>query len=310
VTERTNGTHHAPAADAGDGQLVIRGLRVAPIAHREHEILQGIDLQVGKGEVHAIMGPNGSGKTTLAYALLGHPSYVVTGGEVRWKGRDLLKLSPDKRARLGLFLAFQYPTAIPGLSVASFIRSALNARLQGIDKTPDVDPTDPARGGVSMRDFRNKMREKMALLRMDDTFATRYVNEGFSGGEKKRLEMLQMAVLEPEIAILDETDSGLDIDALRIVAEGVNAMLNPDLGVLLITHYQRLLNYITPDQVHVLAQGRIIKSGGKDLALRLEDEGYGPILREAGLSPDAPDEALLVPKAPAGADLEPVEAAR
>ena len=228
------------------------------------------------------MGPNGSGKTTLAYALMGHPAYVVKGGEVIWKGRDILALSPDKRARLGLFLAFQYPTAIPGLSVASFIRSALNAKLQGIDKDPDVDPTDPMRGGISMRDFRNKMREKMALLRMDEGFASRYVNDGFSGGEKKRLEMLQMAVLEPEMAILDETDSGLDIDALRIVAEGVNAMLNPELGVLLITHYQRLLNYITPDVVHVLAQGRIITSGGKDLALRLEDEGYGPVLREAG----------------------------
>jgi Fe-S cluster assembly ATP-binding protein len=160
-----------------------------------------------------------------------------------------------------------------------------------------------------MRDFRNKMREKMAMLRMDESFASRYVNEGFSGGEKKRLEMLQMAVIEPQIAILDETDSGLDIDALRIVAEGVNAMLNPELGVLLITHYQRLLNYITPDFVHVLAQGRIVKSGGKDLALRLEDEGYGPILREAGLETDVSDEALLVPKAPAGADLdEPTDA--
>jgi Fe-S cluster assembly ATP-binding protein len=255
------------------------------------------------------MGPNGSGKTTLAYALLGHPAYVVKGGEVLWKGRDILALSPDKRARLGLFLAFQYPTAIPGLSVASFIRSALNAKLQGIDKDPDVDPTDPMRGGISMRDFRNKMREKMALLKMDEGFASRYVNDGFSGGEKKRLEMLQMAVLEPQMAILDETDSGLDIDALRIVAEGVNAMLSPTLGVLLITHYQRLLNYITPDFVHVLAQGRIVKSGGKDLALRLEDEGYGPILREAGLTVDAPDEALLVPKGPE-LDLEPVEAAR
>jgi Fe-S cluster assembly ATP-binding protein len=305
VTDQTNGTHRAPADDGADQQLVIRGLRVAPLGHPENEILQGIDLEVGKGEVHAIMGPNGSGKTTLAYALLGHPSYVVTGGEVHWKGRDLLKLSPDKRARLGLFLAFQYPTAIPGLSVASFIRSALNARLQGIDKAPDVDPTDPARGGVSMRDFRNKMREKMQLLRMDETFATRYVNEGFSGGEKKRLEMLQMAVLEPEIAILDETDSGLDIDALRIVAEGVNAMLNPNLGVLLITHYQRLLNYITPDVVHVLAEGRIIKSGGRELALELEENGYGPVLREAGLSPDAPDQALMLPDVD-----EPVEAAR
>ena len=289
-------TDHSPDSDT----LVIRGLRVAPIASPETEILQGIDLEVGKGEVHAIMGPNGSGKTTLAYALMGHPSYKVTGGQILWKGRDILALSPDKRSRLGMFLAFQYPTAIPGLSVASFIRSALNAKLQGVDKTGDVDPTDPMRGGISMRDFRNKMREKMALLQVDEGFASRYVNEGFSGGEKKRLEMLQMAVLEPEMAILDETDSGLDIDALRIVAEGVNAMLNPNLGVLLITHYQRLLNYITPDRVHVLAQGRIVKSGGKDLALRLEDEGYGPILREAGLAPDVPDEALLVPEGTGG----------
>ena len=293
-----------------DQQLIIRGLRVAPAAAPEHEILQGIDLTIGKGEVHAIMGPNGSGKTTLAYALMGHPSYIVNGGEVIWKGRDILALSPDKRARLGLFLAFQYPTAIPGLSVASFIRSALNAKLQGIDKNPDIDPTDAVKGGINMRDFRNKMREKMAMLRMDEGFASRYVNEGFSGGEKKRLEMLQMAVLEPEMAILDETDSGLDIDALRIVAEGVNAMLNPELGVLLITHYQRLLNYITPDFVHVLAQGRIVTSGGKDLALRLEDEGYGPVLRENGYEVNLPDEALLVPKAPAGAELEPVESAR
>jgi Fe-S cluster assembly ATP-binding protein len=296
VTDHTNGTHHPRAASGADQQLVIRGLRVAPLGQPDREILKGIDLEVGKGEVHAIMGPNGSGKTTLAYALLGHPSYVVTGGQVTWKGRDILALSPDKRARLGLFLAFQYPTAIPGLSVASFIRSALNARLQGIDKAPDVDPTDPARGGVSMRDFRNRMREKMQLLRMDETFATRYVNEGFSGGEKKRLEMLQMAVLEPEIAILDETDSGLDIDALRIVAEGVNAMLSPNLGVLLITHYQRLLNYITPDVVHVLADGRIIKSGGRELALQLEEQGYGPVMRDAGLAPDTPDQALMLPE--------------
>jgi Fe-S cluster assembly ATP-binding protein len=326
VTDQTNGTAGAAGAApasaspaptgtaADDDRLIIRGLRVAPLAKPEHEILQGIDLEIGKGEVHAIMGPNGSGKTTLAYALMGHPAYLVTGGQVLWKGRDILKLSADKRARLGMFLAFQYPTAIPGLSVASFIRSALNAKLQGIDKTGDVDPTDPMKGGINMRDFRNKMREKMALLRMDESFASRYVNEGFSGGEKKRLEMLQMAVIEPQMAILDETDSGLDIDALRIVAEGVNAMLNPELGVLLITHYQRLLNYITPDVVHVLAQGRIVKSGGKDLALRLEDEGYGPILREAGLEINVSDEALLVPQAPAGADAEPdhqpVEAAR
>jgi Fe-S cluster assembly ATP-binding protein len=278
--------------------LVIRDLRVAAAANPSREILQGINLEIGKGEVHAIMGPNGSGKTTLAYALMGHPSYIVTGGEVHWKGRDILALSADKRARLGLFLAFQYPTAIPGLSVASFIRSALNAKLQGVDKNTDVDPTDPMKGGISMRDFRNRMREKFALLKMDESFATRYVNEGFSGVEKKRLEMLQMAVLEPEMAILDETDSGLDIDALRIVAEGVNAMLNPNMGVLLITHYQRLLNYIKPDVVHVLAAGRIVTSGGWDLALRLEEEGYGPVLRAAGLSPDVPDEALKVPQAP------------
>jgi len=299
VTETPTATRDAAAVVAAPpSKLVIRGLRVAPVASPEHEILQGIDLEVGPGEVHAIMGPNGSGKTTLAYALMGHPAYIVTGGEITWKGRNVLKLSPDKRARLGMFLAFQYPTAIPGLSVASFIRSALNAKLQGIDKTAGIDPTDPLKGGVSMLDFRRKMREKLALLRMDEAFAARYVNDGFSGGEKKRLEMLQMAMLEPEMAILDETDSGLDIDALRIVAEGVNAMLNPNLGILLITHYQRLLNYITPDTVHVLAQGRIVKTGGKDLALRLEDEGYGPILREAGLSPDVPDEALLVPKGP------------
>ena len=287
--------------DATDRELVIRDLRVAPAAKPDNEILQGINLTIRKGETHAIMGPNGSGKTTLAYALMGHPAYVVTSGEVLWKGHNLLKLSPDKRSRLGLFLAFQYPTAIPGLSVASFIRSALNAKLQGIDKNPDVDPTDAIKGGVPMLEFRRRMREKMALLRMDDGFAARYVNEGFSGGEKKRLEMLQMAMLEPEFAILDETDSGLDIDALRIVAEGVNAMLNPNMGVLLITHYQRLLNYITPDVVHVLAAGRIVKSGGKDLALRLEEEGYGPILREAGLEIDVPDEALAVPLEPEAA---------
>ena len=308
MTDQQNGASHAPSAD---DRLVIRGLRVAPIASPDHDILQGIDLEVGPGEVHAIMGPNGSGKTTLAYALMGHPAYVIKGGEVTWLGRDLLKLSPDKRARLGMFLAFQYPTAIPGLSVASFIRSALNARLQGIDKNPDIDPTDAIKGGVSMMDFRKKMRAKLAMLRMDEAFAARYVNEGFSGGEKKRLEMLQMAMLEPNMAILDETDSGLDIDALRVVAEGVNAMRNPELGILLITHYQRLLNYIIPDVVHVLAQGRIVKTGGKDLALRLESEGYGPILREAGLEPNVSDEALLVPQGPdLGAPAEPVEAAR
>jgi Fe-S cluster assembly ATP-binding protein len=274
-----------------DAELVIRDLHVVPIAERKREILRGIDLTVRKGEVHAIMGRNGSGKTTLAYALMGHPAYEITKGEVAWKGRDLLKLSPDKRGRLGLFLAFQYPTAIPGLSVASFLRTALNARIRPLDQPndPDYDPSDLTRGGIKMGEFRRLLREKMALLKLDESFAGRYVNEGFSGGEKKRLEMLQMAVLQPEIAILDETDSGLDIDALRIVAEGVNAQLSPDLGVLLITHYQRILNYIKPDYVHVLAGGRIVASGGRDLAVRLEEEGYAPILREAGI-PDADKE--------------------
>ena len=281
----------APETAADDRELVIRDLHVVPAANPDIEILRGIDLEVRKGEVHAIMGRNGSGKTTLAYALMGHPAYVVTSGEVTWKGINVLDLSPDKRARLGLFLAFQYPTSVPGLSVASFLRTALNARRRGLDAGDGaVDPSDVTRGGIKMGEFRTLMRQKMNLLHLDDSFAGRYVNEGFSGGEKKRLEMLQMAMLEPEFAILDETDSGLDIDALRIVAEGVNAQLSPDLGVLLITHYQRLLNYITPDRVHVLAQGRIIASGGKDLALRLEDEGYAPILHEAGLDPDVVEE--------------------
>jgi Fe-S cluster assembly ATP-binding protein len=290
----TNETATMPAAteaSADDRQLVIRDLHVVPAANPDIEILRGIDLEVRKGEVHAIMGRNGSGKTTLAYALMGHPAYEITAGEVSWKGVNVLELSPDKRARLGLFLAFQYPTAVPGLSVASFLRTALNARrrdLEGGDG--EVDPSDATKGGIKMGEFRKLMREKMELLRLDDSFAGRYVNEGFSGGEKKRLEMLQMAILEPEFAILDETDSGLDIDALRIVAEGVNAQLNPDLGVLLITHYQRLLNYIKPDVVHVLARGRIVASGGAELALRLEEEGYTPILSEAGFDIDALDE--------------------
>ncbi len=285
-----------------DKLLVIRDLHVSPVAAPDKAILQGIDLAVDAGEVHAIMGPNGSGKTTLAYALMGHPAYTITAGEVIFKGVDILALSPDKRARMGLFLAFQYPTAIPGLSVASFLRTMLNARRQGVDKDPDIDPSDPTRGGISMGDFRRLVREKMQLLKMDESFASRYVNEGFSGGEKKRLEMLQMAILQPEMAILDETDSGLDIDALRIVAEGVNAQLRPEMGVLLITHYQRLLNYIKPDVVHVLARGRIIATGGRDLALRLEDEGYAGVLQEAGYEVDATDSALDA-RAP-----EPVEA--
>jgi Fe-S cluster assembly ATP-binding protein len=289
------------AHNDADRTIVIRDLHVVPVADTKNEILRGINLEVRQGEVHAIMGRNGSGKTTLAYALMGHPAYVVTHGEVIWKGRNVLKLSADKRSRLGMFLAFQYPTAIPGLSVASFLRTALNARMRPLDQDPNDpaaqwDPSDATRGGIKMADYRRLLREKMSLLKLDDAFAARYVNEGFSGGEKKRLEMLQMAVLQPQMAILDETDSGLDIDALRIVAEGVNAQLNPDLGVLLITHYQRLLNYIKPDVVHVLAQGQIIATGGRDLALRLEEEGYAPILREAGMEdvadePEAPEPA-------------------
>jgi Fe-S cluster assembly ATP-binding protein len=290
--EQTPTDVSATSAPTDDRELVIRDLHVVPVADPGREILAGIDLTVRKGEVHAIMGRNGSGKTTLAYALMGHPAYQVTSGQVIWKGRDILALSPDKRGRLGLFLAFQYPTAIPGLSVASFLRTALNARMRPLDGADtDIDPSDPTRGGIKMGEFRKLIREKMALLRLDESFAARYVNEGFSGGEKKRLEMLQMAVLAPEMAILDETDSGLDIDALRIVAEGVNAQLNPELGVLLITHYQRILNYIQPDRVHVLAAGRIVASGGRELAVRLEREGYAPVLREAGLEPDQADEA-------------------
>ena len=265
------------------------------------EIVKGVDLAVDTNQIHAIMGPNGSGKSTLAYALMGHPAYEITEGHILFDGEDVTEAEADERAQKGLFLAFQYPHAIPGVTVTSFLRSAINAirkaRYDGVD--------DP----IKIPEFRTELLAAMEKLKVPRELAQRYLNDGFSGGEKKRLEMLQMAVLEPEMAILDETDSGLDIDALRIVAEGVNAMLNPNLGVLLITHYQRLLNYITPDVVHVLAQGRIVKSGGKDLALRLEDEGYGPILREAGLAVDAPDEALLVPKGPE-LEPEPVEVGR
>ena len=238
---------------------------MAPAAHRENEILQGIDLAVGPGEVHAIMGPNGSGKTTLAYALMGHPSYVVTAGDVSWKGRDLLKLTADKRARLGLFLAFQYPIGVPGVVMGNFLRAALKARRQE---------------DVPVREFRKLLDETLDLLKMDPEFVRRYVNEGFSGGEKKRAEVLQMALLRPALAVLDETDSGLDIDALRTVAEGINGLRRPEMGILLITHYQRILNYIQPDVVHVLYAGRIVKTGGPELAHELERLGYDWIIKE------------------------------
>lgn len=242
--------------------LEIKNLHVSI---EDKEILKGVDLTIDKGEVHAIMGPNGTGKSTLAYALMGHPAYNITEGEVLLNGENILELEADERSRKGIFLAFQYPVAIPGVTVANFLRTALNARRKA------VNPDDK---GVSLVEFRKLLKEKMELLKMDSAFAGRYLNDGFSGGEKKRAEILQMATLRPEIAILDETDSGLDIDALRIVSEGVNALRGPDLGVLLITHYQRILNYIKPDYVHVMLGGRVVESGGPDLALHLEEHGY------------------------------------
>lgn len=229
------------------------------------EILKGLDLTVEQGKIHALMGPNGTGKSTLAYTLMGHPSYTVTEGEVHFKGQNILELEPDERSRLGIFLAFQYPVAIPGVTVANFLRTAINARRRAVNAEDK---------GMPIPEFRKLLKEKMDLLHMDHTFAGRYLNEGFSGGEKKRAEILQLATLKPEIAILDETDSGLDIDALRIVADGVNALMSSDMGMLVITHYQRLLNYIKPDYVHVMLDGRIVESGGPDLALHLEDQGY------------------------------------
>jgi len=243
-------------------ELSIRDLHVS-IAGKE--ILKGVDLTIRQGEVHALMGPNGTGKSTLAYALMGHPSYEVTGGEALFKGVNILELKPDQRSHLGIFLAFQYPVAIPGVSVANFLRTALNSQRK---------VKDPEDKGIPIPEFRKLMRERMDLLKMDQNFAGRYLNDGFSGGEKKRAEILQLATLRPEIAILDETDSGLDIDALRIVSEGVNALRGPDLGVLVITHYQRILNYIKPDVVHIMMGGRVVESGGAELALHLEEHGY------------------------------------
>lgn len=243
-------------------ELVIRNLHVS-IDNKE--ILKGLDLTVRQGEVHAIMGPNGTGKSTLAYALMGHPSYEVAEGEVIYNGHNILELEPDERSRLGIFLAFQYPVAIPGVTLANFLRTAINARRKA---------NNPADKGVPIPEFRKTMKERMERLKMDPSFAGRYLNDGFSGGEKKRAEILQMAMLQPEIAVLDETDSGLDIDALRIVSDGVNALRGPNLGVMVITHYQRILNYINPDYVHVMLGGRIVESGGADLALHLEEHGY------------------------------------
>ncbi|MCL5950949.1 MAG: Fe-S cluster assembly ATPase SufC [Chloroflexi bacterium] len=245
-------------------ELSIRNLHVQV---EGKEILKGLDLIVRHGEVHAIMGPNGSGKSTLANTLAGHPKYVVTDGEILYKGESVLAWKPDERARRGIFLAFQYPMAIPGVTVANFLRTALNARRKAVG-------SNGAAKAVSIPEFRKLMLQRMEMLKLDPTFAARYLNDGFSGGEKKRVEILQMAVLNPEMAILDETDSGLDIDALRIVSEGVNALRGPQLGVLLITHYQRILNYIKPDFVHVLVNGKFAISGGPELALQLEEKGY------------------------------------
>jgi Fe-S cluster assembly ATP-binding protein len=243
-------------------ELVIKNLHVSI---EDKEILTGVDLTIKQGEMHAIMGPNGTGKSTLAYTLMGHPNYTVTLGEIWFKGKNLLELAADERSRLGLFLAFQYPVSIPGVTVANFLRSAVNSRRR---------VANPEDKGVPILEFRKMLKEKMELLKMDPTFASRYLNDGFSGGEKKRAEILQMATLKPEIAILDETDSGLDIDALRIVAEGVNELSGPELGVLVITHYQRLLNYIKPHFVHIMLGGKIVESGGPDLAMQLEERGY------------------------------------
>lgn len=243
-------------------EMVIRNLHAGI---NDQEILKGVDLTIKQGEVHALMGPNGTGKSTLAYVLMGHPSYEVTEGEVLFKGQNILELEPDERSRLGIFLAFQYPTAIPGVTVANFLRTALNARR----KAENSDDK-----GIPIPQFRRLLKEKMDLLKMDHAFAGRYLNEGFSGGEKKRAEILQMAALQPEIAILDETDSGLDIDALRVVADGVNTLSGENLGVLVITHYQRILNYVKPDFVHIMIGGRIAESGGPELALHLEEHGY------------------------------------
>jgi Fe-S cluster assembly ATP-binding protein len=240
----------------------------------DKEILKGVNLTVNAGEIHAIMGPNGSGKSTLANVLAGNPAYEVTEGTARFWGEDIIELEPNERAQKGIFLAFQYPTVIPGVSMANFLRMAVgNVRAARVEAGGEGTKLTP-------REFRRIMKEKMALLKMDDSFATRYLNEGFSGGEKKRAEILQMALLEPSLAILDETDSGLDIDALRVVSEGVNALQGPHMATVLITHYQRLLNYIKPHFVHIMIEGRIVQSGGPELAHELEAKGYEKLVAD------------------------------
>jgi len=244
----------------------------------ETPIIRGLNLSVKKGEVHAIMGPNGTGKSTLAYAVMGHPNYEVTEGEILVDGKSIVDMAPDERSQKGVFLAFQYPVSIPGVTVANFLRTAVNAhRRHG----------DPKQDDISVLEFRKMLKSKMDLLEMDYSFGGRYLNEGFSGGEKKRTEVLQMAVLQPSFAILDETDSGLDIDAIRIVSEGVNALKGPDMGVIVITHYQRILNYIQPDFVHIMFDGRIVESGGQELSLMLEEQGYDWVREKYGQTESA-----------------------
>ena len=247
--------------------LVVEDLRVAV---EGKEILKGLTLTVNAGEVHALMGPNGSGKSTLSFCLMGHPKYQVTGGRVLYKGQDILVLAPNARAKQGMFLAFQYPTAIPGVTITNFLRAA----LRGVRARPGDGEGRAGGGDVPVKEFRQTVKTQLKALGIPDSFMNRYVNDGFSGGEKKRLEILQMAVLDPALAVLDETDSGLDIDALKTVAAGINALRTPQRGILLITHYQRLLNYIKPDFVHVLIDGHIARSGGPELALELESTGY------------------------------------
>jgi Fe-S cluster assembly ATP-binding protein len=231
------------------------------------EIVKGLDLEVGKGEIHAIMGPNGSGKSTLANVLMGHPRYEVTGGSITFQGEDVFELEPDERAKLGMFLAFQYPSEVPGVSVANFLRTAVNSVRE-----EELSPMEMYR----------LLQEKMGIMQMDPRFAERYLNEGFSGGEKKRNEILQMLMLDPKLAIMDETDSGLDIDALQVVARGINELRGPEFSAVIITHYQRILRYIEPDHVHVMLDGRLVTSGGKELAEELEEKGYDWVRQEFG----------------------------
>ena len=247
-------------------ELEIRDLHVRA---GEKEILRGLDLVVGKGEIHALMGPNGSGKSTLANAIMGHPNLEVTDGHVIFKGEDITDAAPDERARMGLFMAFQYPVAVPGVTVTKYLRTVLNAHREAHGEEP-----------IPLKDFRQTVEAAMKLTNVPTEFSSRYLNEGFSGGEKKRMEILQLALQRPEMAILDETDSGLDIDALRVVANGVNAVAGPDMGILIITHYQRILHLVQPSHVHVMYQGRIVKEGGPDLVGELEAKGYGWITDE------------------------------